>query len=280
MKKVCVVGAGIMGASIAQVFASKDWKVVLFDTNLELAGKGKQKVEAGLMRLLQKEKISEEDMKKLLEKIVPSNDLKDAKDCSLAIEAIYEDLEAKQKLFKQLEQILPEDSILATNTSSISITEIANVLNDPARLVGMHFFNPAAVMKLVEVIGGAHSKEEYIERVIEIAREIGKVPVKAKESSGFIVNRILIPMINEAIGVLADGVACAEDIDTAMKLGASHPMGPLALSDLVGNDVVLAIMEVIYNEMSDTKYRPHPLFKKMVRAGWLGKKTGKGFFEY
>ncbi len=280
MKKMCVVGAGTMGASIAQVFASKGWKVVLCDTDQEFAEKGKAKIEAGLLRLCQKQKISEEEKQEILENITPSGSLEDAEGCMLVLEAVYENLQAKHNIFKQLEQIIPEDAILATNTSSISITEIAGCLKDKTRLVGMHFFNPAAVMQLVEVVGGAHSKEEHIERVVEIADGIGKVPVKAKENSGFIVNRILIPMINEAIGVLADGVATAEDIDMAMKLGASHPMGPLALSDLIGNDVVLAIMEVIYQETSDPKYRPHPLLKKMVRAGWLGKKSGRGFFDY
>lgn len=280
MKKIFIVGAGTMGASIAQVFASMEWKTVLCDMDLEFAKKGKAKIEAGLERLCQKQKLKEEEKLRILDRIIPSDNLEDAAGCMLALEAVYENLSAKQDIFKQLEQIVAEDTILATNTSSISITEIAGCLMDKSRLVGMHFFNPASVMQLVEVIGGAHSREETVERVVEIAREIGKVPVKAKESAGFIVNRILIPMINEAAGVLAEGIASAQDIDTAMKLGASHPMGPLALADLIGNDVVLAIMEVIYKETADSKYRPHPLLKKMVRAGWLGKKSGKGFYTY
>ncbi len=280
MKKIFIVGAGTMGASIAQVFASMEWKTVLCDTDLEFAKKGKAKIEAGLERLCQKQKLKEEEKLRILDRIIPSDNLEDAAGCMLALEAVYENLSAKQDIFKQLEQIVAEDTILATNTSSISITEIAGCLVDKSRLVGMHFFNPASVMQLVEVIGGAHSREETVERVVEIAREIGKVPVKAKESAGFIVNRILIPMINEAAGVLAEGIASAQDIDTAMKLGASHPMGPLALADLIGNDVVLAIMEVIYKETADSKYRPHTLLKKMVRAGWLGKKSGKGFYTY
>lgn len=280
MKKIFIVGAGTMGASIAQVFASMEWKTVLCDMDLEFAKKGKAKIEAGLERLCQKQKLKEEEKLRILDRIIPSDNLEDAAGCMLALEAVYENLSAKQDIFKQLEQIVAEDTILATNTSSISITEIAGCLMDKSRLVGMHFFNPASVMQLVEVIGGAHSREETVERVVEIAREIGKVPVKAKESAGFIVNRILIPMINEAAGVLAEGIAGAQDIDTAMKLGASHPMGPLALADLIGNDVVLAIMEVIYKETADSKYRPHPLLKKMVRAGWLGKKSGKGFYTY
>lgn len=269
-----------MGASIAQVFASNGWKVLLCDSSKEIAENGKSKIEYGLARLYKKQKISEEEKQDILYKIIPSGNLNDAKDCELAIEAIYENMEAKQNIFKQLEQILPAQGILASNTSSLSVTEISNCLNDKTKLVGMHFFNPATVMQLVEVVIGAHTSEEYIEKVVEITKELGKVPVKVKDSPGFIVNRILIPMINEGIGVLADGVATAEDIDTAMKLGTSHPMGPLALSDLIGNDVVLAIMEVLYKETGDSKYRPHPLLRKMVRAGWLGKKTGRGFLTY
>ncbi|HHY79633.1 MAG TPA: 3-hydroxybutyryl-CoA dehydrogenase, partial [Thermoanaerobacter sp.] len=204
----------------------------------------------------------------------------EAKDADFVIEAAIENMEIKKQIFKELDNICKEGTILATNTSSLSITEIANVTTRPDKVIGMHFFNPVPVMKLVEVIKGMKTSSETFNTVKELAQKLGKTPVEVNEAPGFVVNRILIPMINEAIGVLADGVASASDIDEAMKLGANHPIGPLALSDLIGNDVVLAIMDTLYSEFNDSKYRPHPLLRKMVRAGLLGRKTGKGFFEY
>ena len=279
MKKMCVIGAGVMGWSIAQVFATAGYKVLLCDQELPLAEKGKSSMKKGLDRLVEKGKIEAAAAQATLDNVQPAI-IADTADCSLAVEAIYENIEAKKKVFKELEATMPADAILATNTSSLSITEIANALSDPGRLGGMHFFNPATLMKLVEVIGGAATRPDVLDTIYTIAQEIGKTPVRVNESPGFVVNRILIPMINEGIGVLAEGVASAEDIDTAMKLGANHPLGPLALGDLVGLDVCLAIMEVLHHETGEDKYRPHPLLRKMVRAGKLGKKTGEGFFSY
>ena len=209
---------------------------------------------------------------------IQAGQLSDASQCDLVIEAAIEEITEKQKIFRNLQEICRPDTLLATNTSSISITQINSVLDRP--IMGMHFFNPAPVMALVEVVVGVKTPKELVDRMMNIAREIGKTPVLVQDSPGFIVNRILIPMINEAIGVLAEGTASAADIDLAMKSGANHPIGPLALSDLVGNDVVLAIMEVLQHETGDPKYRPHPLLRKMVRAGLLGRKSKAGFFEY
>jgi len=276
--KVAVIGAGAMGSGIAQVFASNaEYEVILCDISLEYADNGKSRIEKGLARLVSKEKMTQEDMDALLARITTGlNDA--AADGDLIIEAALEQLDLKKQLFKDLQSICKPDAIFATNTSSLSITELAAGLDRP--LVGMHFFNPAPVMKLVEVISGLNTPPEVAEKVTEIAVGLGKEPVQVKDSAGFIVNRILIPMINEAIGVLADGVATADDIDTAMKLGSNHPMGPLALSDLIGLDVCLAIMDVLYVDTHDSKYRAHPLLRKMVRGGKLGRKTGEGFFAY
>jgi len=278
--KVFIIGAGTMGSGIAQVFATKGFQTILCDIEDKFVEMGYSIIENSLTRLVKKDLISEDKKDKILLNIKKTTDKNDAKDCYLIIEAVVENIEIKKALFKELEQIASKDAILATNTSSLSITEIASSLKDPSRLLGMHFFNPAPLMKLVEIIKGINSSSEVVDKVINIIKELDKEYVVVYESCGFIVNRILIPMINEAIGVLSEGIATAEDIDKAMKYGANHPIGPLALGDLIGNDIVLAIMNNLYEELGDSKYRPHPLLKKMVRAGHLGRKTGNGFFKY
>ena len=276
--KVGVIGAGTMGSGIAQAFAQTEgYEVVLCDINEAFAEKGKEKIAKGLQKKVARGKLSEEEAEAIIGKITTG--LRDkCADCDLIVEAAFEDMAIKHEMFKELDTLCKPETIFATNTSSLSITEIGAGVNRP--VIGMHFFNPAPVMKLIEVIAGLNTPDETVEKIKEISVSIGKTPVQVKEAAGFVVNRILIPMINEAVGIYADGVADVEGIDTAMKLGANHPMGPLALGDLVGLDICLAIMNVLYTETGDSKYRPHPLLRKMVRGGKLGQKTGEGFYKY
>lgn len=280
MKKIGVIGAGTMGAGIIQVFAQGGYEVAytdLFATQIE---KGYALIEKNLGKLVEKEKISSEEKDKILGRISHGPELSIVKDADLIIEVIYENLETKKELFAELDKLAGPDTIIATNTSAISISEIASATQRPEKVIGMHFFNPAPVMKLVEVIKGLRTSDETEAVIVDLATAVGKTPVKVVESPGFVVNRILVPMINEGVGIYADGVASAEDIDEAMKLGANHPLGPLALGDLIGLDVILAVMETLYSEYGDSKYRAHPLLRKMVRGNKLGRKTGEGFYKY
>ena len=276
--KVGIIGAGTMGAGIAQAFAQTEgFTVALCDINNEFAANGKNKIAKGFEKRIAKGKMEQAEADAILGRITTGTK-EICADCDLVIEAAIENMEIKKQTFKELDEICKADAIFATNTSSLSITEIGAGLKRP--IIGMHFFNPAPVMKLVEIIAGLHTPTEIVEKIKKISEDIGKVPVQVEEAPGFVVNRILIPMINEAVGIYAEGVASVEGIDAAMKLGANHPIGPLALGDLIGLDVCLAIMDVLYHETGDSKYRAHTLLRKMVRGKQLGQKTGKGFYDY
>lgn len=278
--KVCVVGTGTMGNGIAQTFAQAGHDVLLKGRSEASLQRAHKNISKSLGRMVSKGKMDEETQKAIEARIVDTMDFNDLRDSDLIIEVVAEQMPLKKEIFKTLDEVCKPEAILATNTSSLSITEIGAATSRPERVIGLHFFNPVPMLKLVEVISGQLTDPAVHDKAMEIAREVGKTPVSVNEAPGFVVNRILIPMINEGVGILADGVATREDIDEAMKLGANHPMGPLALADLIGLDVCLAIMEVLYTEFGDSKYRPHPLLRKMVRANLLGRKTGRGFYDY
>lgn len=280
IQKIGVIGTGTMGHGIAQVAAQSGYQCFIIDTSDELVKKAVSKIDSSLSKLVEKQKIEASVKENTVKNITVVTDLTAFKECDLIIEAITENTEKKQKIFKQLGEIIKPDTIVASNTSSISITLLAAGLKNPANFVGMHFFNPVPLMKLVEIIAGLQTSEETIKAVTEVAQKLGKTPARVKDSAGFAVNRILIPMINEAIYALYEGVADAKTIDVVMQLGANHPMGPLTLADFVGLDVLLAALEVMQSDLGEAKYQPCPLLRKMVEAGYLGRKSGRGFFDY
>jgi 3-hydroxybutyryl-CoA dehydrogenase len=280
IKKIMVIGAGQMGGGIAQVAAQAGLQVVLNDIDAGLINKRVAFIDKTLSRNVEKGRISEGEKLAILARLVPSTDLQDSSDVDFVVEAASEKMEIKEQLFRKLDEITRPGVILATNTSSLPITEIAAVTGRPKNVIGMHFMNPVPVMTLVEIIRGIATSDEVYQIVEELARVMGKTPVEVNDYPGFISNRVLMPMINEAIYCVYEGVADPEAIDQVMKLGMNHPMGPLALADFIGLDTCLAIMEVLYEGFADSKYRPCPLLRKMVKAGWLGKKSGQGFYAY
>ena len=275
-----VVGAGTMGNGIAQVFASHGHEVVMVDIDAAAVERGKAAVDTSLARFVKKEKMTEDEKQAILGRLKTSTSMGDLAKADLVVEAVSENLDVKRKVFGALDSIVQPDGILASNTSSIWITEIAAATKRPGQVIGMHFMNPVPMMKLVEVIRGEDTSDATTERVVSLARELGKEPVEVNDSPGFVSNRVLMPMINEAICCLHEGVATAEAIDTVMKLGMAHPMGPIALADFIGLDVCLAILEVLHRDLGDDRYRPCPLLRRKVMAGHLGRKSGRGFYTY
>lgn len=280
IRTIMVIGAGQMGSGIAQVAAQTGLEVWLNDIKDEFLQRGLATINKNLTRDVEKGRKTEEEKQAILARIHPTTDLQNASDVQLVIEAAVENMEIKSDLFRKLDAIAPAGAILATNTSSLPITEIAAVTNRPELVIGMHFMNPVPVMKLVEVIRGLATSDETYQKIEELAKKMGKVPVEVNDFPGFVSNRILLPMINEAIYAVYEGVATPEAVDQVMKLGMNHPMGPLELADFIGLDTCLSIMEILHEGLGDSKYRPCPLLRKYVKAGWLGKKTGRGFYQY
>lgn len=281
VKKVLVIGAGQMGSGIAQVCAQSGYDVTLHDVKDEAVEKGLAGIERLLSRNVEKERMTEDEKQEVLNRIAKSTNLETAaKDVDIVIEAVIENVDIKKDIFRQLDKYTPEHTILATNTSSLPITDIASVTNRPEQVIGMHFMNPVPVMKLVEIIRAIQTSDETYEVIADMTKKLYKTGVESQDFPGFIANRILMPMINEAIYTVYEGVASIEDVDTVMKLGMNHPMGPLTLADFIGLDTCLYIMEVLYEGFGDSKYRPCPLLRQYVQAGWYGRKTGRGFYTY
>ncbi len=280
IKKIMVIGAGQMGGGIAQVAAQAGLQVVLNDIDAAFIDKRVAFIDKTLTRNVEKGRITEDEKQAALARLIPSTNLQDAADVDFVVEAAIENMEIKEQIFRKLDEITRPGVILATNTSSLPITEIAAVTSRPESVIGMHFMNPVPVMTLVEIIRGIATSDEVYQAVEDLAKAMGKTPVEVNDYPGFIANRLLMPMINEAIYCVYEGVAEPEAIDQVMKLGLNHPMGPLVLADFIGLDTCLAIMEVLYEGFADSKYRPCPLLRKMVKAGWLGKKSGQGFYAY
>jgi len=280
MKQIMVIGAGQMGAGIAQVFAQAGYEVLLHDSNENALNQGLSRIDKVLSRSVVKGKLSEQDKQATIDRLTPSYDIKDVRSSDLVIEAVVEDMNVKAMVFRELDEYAPAHAILASNTSSLPITEIAAETKRPDKVIGMHFMNPVPVMKLVEIIRGLQTSNETYEAIKQATVEIEKTPVEVRDFPGFVSNRILMPMINEAIYTIYEGVSTPEEIDQVMKLGMNHPMGPITLADFIGLDTCLFIMEVLHEGFGDSKYRPCPLLRQYVKAGWLGKKTGRGFYQY